>query len=433
MVQREVGERLAARPGQPAVRGRVGEGGVLRRGDGARPWCRRPCSCPGPRSTRCSCGSSARRAAGDVPSVDDAVRARAQRVRAAAQDAARGRCGPCSASATLDSARLRRASRRPRAPRRSGSTSGPRSPGVRRMLREARPGPRHRVPQAHPVAPGAAADATTATTTSRRWSSRSVSPTTCSRRTRCRARAACRSRSSRDDASAEDVPADHRNLAFIAAEKLLVRAGRSGHGVRARAAQAHPRGRGARRRVGRRRGRAARGAPPARRRHRRRRRARARRRGRFGRVVLRARWRGVDARPGRESSSRSRSPPGSRSSSRSRRSGCRRPTCTARGTSSAGPGPSAPVPAPRRVASILPELAQRPRARGRGARAAPAWSSALRSRRRPAVPRCWPGAARPTWCRSPTPAPAGARRLGGPTLRVPVVGTTSVSRGVRLG
>jgi len=30
----------------------------------------------------------------------------------------------------------------------------------------------------------------------------------------------------------EQVPADHRNLAFIAAEKLMVRAGRSGHGVR---------------------------------------------------------------------------------------------------------------------------------------------------------------------------------------------------------
>lgn len=30
----------------------------------------------------------------------------------------------------------------------------------------------------------------------------------------------------------EAVPSDHRNLAFIAAEKLLVRAGRSGHGVR---------------------------------------------------------------------------------------------------------------------------------------------------------------------------------------------------------
>ncbi|HXY93688.1 MAG TPA: 4-(cytidine 5'-diphospho)-2-C-methyl-D-erythritol kinase [Acidimicrobiia bacterium] len=34
-----------------------------------------------------------------------------------------------------------------------------------------------------------------------------------------------------DDAAA-DVPADHRNLAFVAAERLLVRAGRSGHGVR---------------------------------------------------------------------------------------------------------------------------------------------------------------------------------------------------------
>jgi 4-diphosphocytidyl-2-C-methyl-D-erythritol kinase len=32
--------------------------------------------------------------------------------------------------------------------------------------------------------------------------------------------------------AADDVPSDHRNLAFIAAEKLLVRAGRSGHGVR---------------------------------------------------------------------------------------------------------------------------------------------------------------------------------------------------------
>jgi 4-diphosphocytidyl-2-C-methyl-D-erythritol kinase len=30
----------------------------------------------------------------------------------------------------------------------------------------------------------------------------------------------------------DDIPSDHHNLAFIAAEKLLVRAGRSGHGVR---------------------------------------------------------------------------------------------------------------------------------------------------------------------------------------------------------
>jgi 4-diphosphocytidyl-2-C-methyl-D-erythritol kinase len=34
------------------------------------------------------------------------------------------------------------------------------------------------------------------------------------------------------DEAAVDVPEDHTNLAFIAAEKLLVRAGRSGHGVR---------------------------------------------------------------------------------------------------------------------------------------------------------------------------------------------------------
>jgi len=35
-----------------------------------------------------------------------------------------------------------------------------------------------------------------------------------------------------DGSAADDVPADYRNLAFVAAEKLLVRAGRSGHGVR---------------------------------------------------------------------------------------------------------------------------------------------------------------------------------------------------------
>jgi 4-diphosphocytidyl-2-C-methyl-D-erythritol kinase len=35
-----------------------------------------------------------------------------------------------------------------------------------------------------------------------------------------------------DGGGVTDVPTDHRNLAFVAAEKLLVRAGRSGHGVR---------------------------------------------------------------------------------------------------------------------------------------------------------------------------------------------------------
>jgi 4-diphosphocytidyl-2-C-methyl-D-erythritol kinase len=34
------------------------------------------------------------------------------------------------------------------------------------------------------------------------------------------------------DDAADGVPSDHRNLAFVAAEKLMVRAGRSGHGVR---------------------------------------------------------------------------------------------------------------------------------------------------------------------------------------------------------
>lgn len=35
-----------------------------------------------------------------------------------------------------------------------------------------------------------------------------------------------------DDPAAVGIPTDHTNLAFVAAEKLLVRAGRSGHGVR---------------------------------------------------------------------------------------------------------------------------------------------------------------------------------------------------------
>ncbi len=35
-----------------------------------------------------------------------------------------------------------------------------------------------------------------------------------------------------DDTAVEGIPTDHTNLAFVAAEKLMVRAGRSGHGVR---------------------------------------------------------------------------------------------------------------------------------------------------------------------------------------------------------
>ena len=67
------------------------------------------------------------------------------------------------------------------------------------------------------------------------------------------------SRSVGDDAG-DDVPTDHTNLAFIAAEKLMVRAGRSGHGVRLVLRKRIPAGARARRRLGRRGRRAARGA-----------------------------------------------------------------------------------------------------------------------------------------------------------------------------
>ncbi len=154
----------------------------------------------------------------------------------------------------------------------------------------------------------------------------------------------------------EDVPSDHRNLAFIAAEKLLVRAGRSGHGVRLVLRKHIPAGGGL--------GGGSADAAAAllavrelhRRRHRRRRGDVHRRRGRFRRAVLRA----AAARPGcaggARSSSRCRWRPGSRSWSRSRRSACRRRTCTGRGTSSAAPARSASCPRPRRLSHIIPEL-----------------------------------------------------------------------------
>ena len=44
--------------------------------------------------------------------------------------------------------------------------------------------------------------------------------------------AVCGSRSIRESPERAGIPTDHTNLAFVAAEKLLVRAGRSGHGVR---------------------------------------------------------------------------------------------------------------------------------------------------------------------------------------------------------
>ena len=55
MVQREVGERLAAAPGDDGLRHPVGEGRLLGHGRGRRPGAARRCSCPGPRSSRRWC------------------------------------------------------------------------------------------------------------------------------------------------------------------------------------------------------------------------------------------------------------------------------------------------------------------------------------------------------------------------------------------
>ena len=199
----------------------------------------------------------------------------------------------------------------------------------------------------------------------------------------------------------EDVPSDDDNLAVVAAEQLLARAGRSGprRAARRSASGSRP-GAGSV---------AARPTPP-----------RSLlavlrlldldvddagvlavgRRARLRRPVLRRRRPGLDAGAGRGSSTRSRCrrglpfviaiPP-------FRAVDARR--CTGRGTSWAGRG--------------------RPRDRGRRLRlvaaSAPSWSttssprpsgssrgspsSATRSRRRPGPRRCWPGAGRPTWCR----------------------------------
>ena len=170
----------------------------------------------------------------------------------------------------------------------------------------------------------------------------------------------------------------------------------------ARPAQAHPRRRRARRRFGRRRRRAARGARAARRRHRRRRgdRASPPRSAPTCRSACRAGRRGCAG--GARSWNRSRCRPGSRSWWRSRRSGCRRPTCTRRGTSSAGRARNGSVPAPAPAGVVIPELvndlepaaeALEPRMRE--------FRAALEARDR-RCPRCSRGAVRRTSCRSPT-------------------------------
>ena len=119
MVQREVGERLVARPGRPAVRGRLGEGRLLGRGVGGR--LRAPHRVPAPTRRSDSALVSIRRRpapAVDPATVDadDAVRAGPGRLRQAPQDAAavagrdwsrpapsrRRRCKPDSRAENLD-------------------------------------------------------------------------------------------------------------------------------------------------------------------------------------------------------------------------------------------------------------------------------------------------------------------------------------------
>ena len=94
MVQREVGERLAARAGDEALRRGHGEGRVLGDAPRSSDGCRRRCSCRSRRSSRRSCGSCAASspAVADVD-PDVAVLARARRVRSAPQDAPRSLAG----------------------------------------------------------------------------------------------------------------------------------------------------------------------------------------------------------------------------------------------------------------------------------------------------------------------------------------------------
>ena len=304
-----------------------------------------------------------------------------------------------------------------RAPRRSGSTTGPRWPAVRRrgrMRLAARP--RHRVPQAQPVAPRPRAVAPTATTTSSRSSSRSANPTTSSRsfavpRARRRAGRGRRRRGRRGR------PADHRTSRSSPPRSCSCAPGRSGHGVRLVLRKHIPAGGGLGGGSADAAAALARRARAARRRHRRRGRARASR----PRSVPTCRSACAAARRGcaaaARSSSRCRCAPGSRSWSaippfrlvdarrvqgvgRARRPAVRR----------------ASVPAPRRSRRSIRELANdlEPAAEARGApagRVPAALEAAAGSRRR-----CWPGAARPTWCPSPTRVDApGPRRRGGPS------------------
>ena len=224
-----------------------------------------------------------------------------------------------------------------------------------------------------------------------RWSSRSASRTTCSRRTRCPRPAACRSRWSGDEVGERRARPTTATSRSSPAEKLLVRAGRSGHGVRLVLRKQIPAGGGL--------GGGSADAAAA---------LLAVRQlldvdidddgvlaiaaevgsdvpfcVRGGAAWMRGRGEVIEP--------VSLAAPGSRSSSRSRRSGCRRPTCTGRGTSSAARDATRSCPRRDGVAPLLPELVNDLEPAAEARRAAPGRVPRRARGRRPARRRCSPG------------------------------------------
>ena len=368
--------------GRPAVRGGVGEGRRTTPRPGWWVWCRRPCSCPAPRSTRCSCGCDRRAAPPvSVPSAEDLFAL----VRAGF--AQRRKMLRRSLRADARRAHRRRA-RRPRAiaPTARAEALGleewaARRRAVRRRPREARARPGHRVPEAHAVAARARVAATTASTTSRRWSISLGQPHDVLEAYAVPRPVACSSRSSATR-SASDVPVGPPRTSRSSPPRSCW----SAPGDRATAcasccASRFPRAAGSA---------VARPTP----------RPRcsrsgelldvdidddgvigARGRGRVRRAVLPARRRGVDARARRDHRAGRRRHRAARSWSRSRRSGSSTPDVY-RGVGRAGRPAVASAWCRRRgaLAHIIPELVQRPRARGRGASSRGWSSSATRSR-----------------------------------------------------
>ena len=180
-----------------------------------------------------------------APPVDGAVGRRrcsrsCGRVRAAPQDAAPRRSRRCSATAPRPCSTAAGIDAHARGPRRSGSTTGPRSPGARRTRRETRARPGHGVPEAHAVAPRARP--------ARRRLPRPRGARRLARPAPRRARGVrgaapggVQRRGRSATTPTTTCPTDTRNLAFIAAEKLHGARRSVGSRRAARAAQADPR------------------------------------------------------------------------------------------------------------------------------------------------------------------------------------------------